>query len=83
MTDPLEFHITCPHCSYSNIATAPTSKYKEAVYQPCNENDGKQDHNMKGQIKCASCHNRFEFYWCAGHPANQNDTNLKLPNNRS
>jgi len=40
MTDPLVFHITCPQCNYSNMATAPISKYKEVVYQPCNDNEG-------------------------------------------
>jgi hypothetical protein len=81
MTDPLVFHITCPQCNYSNMATAPISKYKEVVYQPCNDNEGKQDHNMKDQIKCESCHNRFDFYWCAGHTMMENDTNLEIQKN--
>lgn len=83
MTNPLEFHIACPQCNYSNMITSPIAKYKEVVYQPCNQNEGKQDHNMKDQIKCESCHIRFDFYWCAGHLENKNDTHLKIQNNGS
>jgi hypothetical protein len=65
------------------MATAPIPKYKEVVYQPCNENDGKQYHNMKDQIRCDSCHNSFDFYWCEGHTIKENDSNLKMQNNGS
>ena len=56
MSDVLEFHISCPQCNYSNIATTSIAKYKEVVYQPCNDNEGQQDHNMKDQIRCDNCH---------------------------
>jgi len=65
------------------MATAPIPKYKEVVYQPCNENGGKQNHNMKDQIRRDSCHNSFDFYWCGGHIIKENDTNLKIQNNGS
>ena len=73
MSDVLEFHISCPQCNYSNVATTSTAKYKEVVYQPCNDNEGQQDHNMKDQIRCDNCHNSFDFYWCAGHTVNENN----------
>ena len=63
----VEFLIACPRCNYSNIATASNPKYKEVVYQSCNEKDGKHDHNVKDRIRCDSCHNDFDFYWCVGH----------------
>ena len=72
MTDPQVFHIACPECDYSNIATPSSDKYKEVVYQPCNNTQDQQDHNMKDQIKCDSCNNRFDFYWCS-HTTNKND----------
>lgn len=78
MTDLPYFQVECPQCSYSNTAIAPMSKYKEVVYQPCNDDEGQQDHNMKDQIRCDSCHNRFDFYWCAGHAVMENDTNLEI-----
>jgi hypothetical protein len=56
---------------------------KEVVYQRCNENEGKQIHNMKDQIRCDSCHNSFDFFWCEGHTIKENDTNLKIQNNGS
>lgn len=80
MTDSLEFHIACPQCDYSNTATASFAKYKEVVYQPCNDTGGQQDHNMKDQIKCDSCHIKFDFYWCAGHGPKKNDPNLTVQN---
>jgi len=73
MSDVLEFHISCPQCNYSNIATTSIAKYKEVVYQPCNDNEGQQVHNMKDQIRCDNCHNSFDFYWCAGHTVNENN----------
>jgi hypothetical protein len=67
MSDVLEFRIACPQCNYSNSASTPTAKYKEVVYQPCNDTEGQQDHNVKDKIRCDNCHNTFDFYWCAGH----------------
>lgn len=67
MSDVLEFHIACPQCNYSNSASTPNAKYKEVVYQPCNDTEGQQDHNVKDKIRCDNCHNTFDFYWCAGH----------------
>jgi hypothetical protein len=78
MINSPDFHIACPQCNYSNAVTVPVAKYKEVVYQLCNDNEGYQDHNMKDQIKCDSCHNRFDFYWCAGHTVVENDTNLEI-----
>ena len=68
----LEFHIACPMYNYSNIATTLTPKYK-VVYQPSNDNEGKQDHNMKDQIRCDNCDNNFDFYWCTGHSIMENN----------
>ena len=73
MSDVLEFHISCPQCNYSNIATTSIAKYKEVVYQPCNDNEDQQDHNMKDQIRCDNCHKSFDFYWCAGHTVSENN----------
>lgn len=67
MSDVQQVYIACPQCNYSNAVTAPNAKYKEVVYQPCNDNEGQEDHNMKGQIRCNDCHKYFDFYWCAGH----------------
>jgi hypothetical protein len=68
------FPIACPQCNFSNIATCPNAKYKEVVYQPCNDNEGqKEDHNMIDQIRCDNCHNNFDFYWCAGHTTTENN----------
>ncbi len=66
------FPITCPQCDFSNIATCPDEKYKEVVYQPCNDNEGQKDHNMRDQIRCDNCHNNFDFCWCAGHTTTEN-----------
>lgn len=62
-----EIRITCPQCNYSNSATPPTEKYKEVVHQPCEDNEGQGDHNIRNQIICNNCHKEFEFYWCTGH----------------
>ena len=59
MSDVLEFHIACPMCNYSNTATTSNPKYKEVVYQPSNDNEGKQDHDMKDQIGCDNCDKQF------------------------
>ena len=67
------FPIACPQCNFSNIATCPNAKYKEVVYQPCNDNEGQKDHNMRDQIRCNNCHNNFDFYWCAGHTTTENN----------
>ena len=64
MNNVLELHIACPQCNYSNTATTSNAKYKEVVYQLCNDNEGQQDHNMKDQIKCDNCDNSFDFFWC-------------------
>lgn len=74
MDEPPEFHVACTQCNYSNTTNAPSAKYIEVVYQPCKDIRGQLDHNMKGQIICVSCHNRFDFYWCAGHTIKENDT---------
>jgi|SRR5687768_6527312 len=63
----------CPQCNYSNTATSSIAKYKEVVYQPCNDIEGQQDHNIKDQMRCDNCHNSFEFYWCAGHNMVENN----------
>lgn len=73
MNDVLKFHIACPQCNYSNTATKSTAKYKEVVYQPYNDNEGQQHHNMKDQIRCDNCDNSFDFYWCAGHTIMENN----------
>lgn len=62
MNDALEFHIACPQCNYLNTATTSNAKYKEVVYQPFNDNEGQQDHNLKEQIRCDNCDNSFDFY---------------------
>jgi hypothetical protein len=86
MSDVQELHISCPQCNYSNTAISPISKYKEVVYQPCNDNEGQRDHNMRDQIRCDNCHNNFDFYWCAGHRTIENsggnaksDNDVKWP----
>ena len=66
------FPIACPQCNFSNIVTCPDEKYKEVVYQPCNDNEGQKNHNMRDQIRCDNCHNYFDFYWCAGHTTTEN-----------
>ena len=68
MSGMQELQIACPQCNYSNTATPPIAKYKEVVYQPCDDNEGQGDHNIRDRIKCDNCHNQFDFYWCAGHP---------------
>ncbi|MDW0144772.1 MAG: hypothetical protein QOK69_07340 [Nitrososphaeraceae archaeon] len=73
MNNVLELHIACPQCNYSNTATTSNAKYKEVVYQPCNDNEGQQDHNMNDQIKCDNCDNSFDFFWCAGHTIMENN----------
>lgn len=73
MSEVLEFHISCPQCNYSNTATSSISKYKEIVYQPCNDDVGLQDHNVKDQMSCDNCYDSFEFYWCAGHKMVENN----------
>ena len=73
MSDVLEFQIACPMCIYSNTATTSTPIYKEVVYQPSNDNEGKQDHDMKDQIRSDNCGNSFDFYWCAGHTVSENN----------
>jgi protein-arginine kinase activator protein McsA len=73
MSEVLEFHISCPQCNYSNTATSSISKYKEIVYQPCNDDVGLQDHNVKDQMSCDNCYDTFEFYWCAGHKMVENN----------
>ena len=60
MSEVLEFHISCPQCNYSNTATSSIAKYKEVVYQPCNDIEGQQDHNIKDQMRCDNCHNSFD-----------------------
>jgi hypothetical protein len=77
MSDAQEIHIACPQCNYSNAAAIPIAKYKEAVYQPCNQNEGQQEHNKKDHIRCENCHNSFDFYWCAGHSMVKNDTHSR------
>ena len=72
MSDPQVFHISCPQCNFSNKATAPVAKYKEVVYQPCNDVEDQQDHNMKNQTRCENCRNDFDFYWCTGHRTERN-----------
>ena len=69
-----QIHITCPRCNYSDTTSMPIGKYNEAVYQPCSTSDDEEDHNLKDQISCENCHNGFDFYWCAGHTATENDT---------
>ena len=66
MNNVLEVHIGLSTMQLLNTATTSNAKYK-VVYQPCNDNEGQQDHNMKDQIKCDNCHNSFDFFWCAGH----------------
>lgn len=66
------FPIACPQCNFSNMATCPDEKYKEVVYQPCNDNEGQKDHNIRDQIRCDNCHNNFDFYLCAGHTTTEN-----------
>lgn len=77
MTDSLVFSINCPQCNFSNSATAPNVKYKEIVYQLCDDNEGQQDHNIRDQIKCDNCHKDFDFYWCAGHTIIEGHGELK------
>lgn len=67
MTDLPAIHIACPQCGFSNAIAVPNLGYKEAVYQPCSSNDRNRAHNLKAQVKCASCQNDFDFYWCVGH----------------
>jgi hypothetical protein len=78
--------IGCPQCNFSNTVTPPTAKYKEVVYQPCEDNEGEADHNLKRQTRCENCHNEFDFYWCTGHsevlgasPRRKFDHDLKWP----
>lgn len=74
MSDTQRIMISCPQCNYSNGVPVTIPKYKEIVYQPCNDNNVQQDHNKKDQIKCENCHNNFDFYWCEGHTVVENDT---------
>lgn len=66
-------HISCLHCGFSNEVTVPTLDYTEAVYQPCSNSDGNSSHNKKAQVKCVSCRNDYDFYWCVGHTLNGNE----------
>jgi hypothetical protein len=77
MSHTQEIHIVCPQCNYSNAASIPSAKYREAVYQPCNQDEDQYDHNRKDHIRCENCHNSFDFYWCAGQSKVENDTDLR------
>lgn len=74
MSDLEKIIIACPQCDYSNAIPITITKYKEVVYQPCNDKESQQDHNKKDQIKCENCDNNFDFYWCEGHTIVENDT---------
>lgn len=78
MTNPQEFYIACPQCNFSNKTIAP-AKYKEVVYQPCNNIEDQEDHNIRDQIICDNCHNNFDFYWCAGHKIKGNIDEQRNP----
>ena len=75
MSDVQEIHIACSQCNYSNAALIPIAKYKEIVYQPCNDNEDEQDHNKIDRITGENCRNNFDFYWCLGHSVTKNDIN--------
>jgi hypothetical protein len=71
MSDAQEIHIA------SNAASISSAKYKEEVYQPCNQDEDQHDHNRKDHIRYENCQNSFDFYWCAGHAKVENDTDLR------
>jgi hypothetical protein len=62
-----EIEIGCPQCNHMNSVSPPTQKYVEVVYQPCSDNEGEGDHNLKRNTRCEDCHKEFDFYWCTGH----------------
>ncbi|MBC8157486.1 hypothetical protein H7X64_04900 [Armatimonadetes bacterium] len=82
MSDAQRIMISCPQCNYSNAVPVAISKYKEIVYQPCNDKNGEQEHNKKDQTRCENCHNNFDFYWCEGHTIVENDTTTNRSKNR-
>ncbi len=67
MTETGEQKIGCPQCNNLNIVYPPLGKYRDVRYEPCEDDKGEPDHNLKVTVECTNCYEPFAYYWCTGH----------------